>query len=212
MQYTSVMAGSRRPHFNVTVLHSALEFEPFPRIFTKRKLHLPLCSELQIQTRWRHCQGSVWNFAFRTSNPNTLKALSRACLERKIFSEIIHESSLSKGNLAVGFESMLGARIHGSELGAEIHGSEVGATDLGAELGAKICGSELLATSTPPRMPWCAWPGTSDPRSVAPRHVTSEPWVLAPTLRVQRRVYVSQGAKRKFSSKKRPNCKKLGFK
>ena len=144
MQYTSVMAGSRRPHFNVTVLHSALEFEPFPRIFTKRKLHLPLCSELQIQTRWRHCQGSVWNFAFWTSNPNTLKALSRACLERKIFSEIIHESSLSKGNLAVGFESMLGARIHGSELGA---------TDLGTELGAKICGSEVLATSTPPRMP-----------------------------------------------------------
>jgi len=46
--------------------------------------------------------------------------------------------------LAVGFESMLGARILGSELGA---------TDLGAELGAKICGSEVLATSTPPRMP-----------------------------------------------------------
>ena len=182
MQYTSVMAGSRRPHFNVTVLHSALEFEPFPRIFTKRKLHLPLCSERQIHTRWRHCQGSVWNFAFRTINPNTLKALSRACLERKIFSEIIHESSLGKWNLAVGFESMLGARIHGSE---------VGATDLGAELGAKICGSEVPATSTPPRMACCAWPGTSEPRSVAPRRVTSEPWVLAPTLRVQRWVYVS---------------------
>ena len=49
-----------------------------------------------------------------------------------------NESSLGKGNLAVGFESMLGAKIHGSELGAGIHGSEVGATDLGAELGAKI--------------------------------------------------------------------------
>ena len=49
-----------------------------------------------------------------------------------------NESSLGKENLAVGFESMLGARIHGSELGAEIHGSEVGATDLGAELEGKI--------------------------------------------------------------------------
>ena len=77
--------------------------------------------------------------------------------------------------MAVGFESMLGARIHGSELRAEIHGSKVGATDLGAELGAKICGSEVLATSTPPRMPRCAWPGTLEPRSVAPRRVTSEP-------------------------------------
>ena len=86
-----------------------------------------------------------------------------------------NESSLSKGNLAVGFESMLGARIHGSELRAKIHGSKVGATDLGAELGAKICGSEVSATSTPPRMACCARPGTSKPRSVAPRRVTSEP-------------------------------------
>ena len=77
-----------------------------------------------------------------------------------------NESSLGKGNLAMGFESMLGARIHGFE---------VGATDLGAELGAKICGSEVPATSTPPRMACCAWPGTSEPRSVAPRLVTSEP-------------------------------------
>jgi len=86
-----------------------------------------------------------------------------------------NESSLGKGNLAVGFESMLGARIHGSELTAEIHGSKVGATDLGAELGAKICGSKVPATSTPPRMAYCAWPGTSKPRSVAPRRVTSKP-------------------------------------
>ena len=85
----------QKPHFNVTVLHSALEFEPFPRIFTKRKLHLPLCSELQIQTRWRHCQGSVWNFAFRASNPNTLKALSRACLERKIFQKLYMKAALA---------------------------------------------------------------------------------------------------------------------
>ena len=85
------------------------------------------------------------------------------------------ESSIGKGNLAVGFESMLGARIHGSKLGAEIHGSEVGATDLGAELKAKICGSEVPVMSTPPRMPCCAWSGTSEPRSVAPIHVTSEP-------------------------------------
>ena len=86
-----------------------------------------------------------------------------------------NESSLGKRNLAVGFESMLGARIHGSELGAEIHGSEVGATDLGAELGAKIYGSKVLAMSTPPRMPCYAWPGTSEPRSVASRRVTSAP-------------------------------------
>ena len=62
-----------------------------------------------------------------------------------------NESSLGKGNLVVGFESMLGARIHGFEFGAEIHGSEVRATDLGAKLGAQICGSEIPATS--PRMP-----------------------------------------------------------
>ena len=86
-----------------------------------------------------------------------------------------NENSLGKGNLAVDFESTLGARIYGSELGAEIHGSEVGATDLGAELGAKIYGSKVLAMSTPPRMPCCARLGTSEPRFVAPRHVISEP-------------------------------------
>ena len=77
--------------------------------------------------------------------------------------------------MVVDFESMLGARIHGSEVRAEIHGSEVGATYLGAELGAKICGSEVAATLMPPRMPCCAWSGTSEPRSMAPRRVTSEP-------------------------------------
>ena len=82
------------------------------------------------------------------------------------------------------FESMLSARIHGSKLGVKIHGSEVGATDLDIELGAKICGSELgtkiccfeiPVTSTPLRMPCCARSGTSEPRYVAPRRVTSEP-------------------------------------
>ena len=77
--------------------------------------------------------------------------------------------------MAVGFESMLGARIHGSELRDEIHGSKVGATDLGAELGAKICGSEVPATSTPPGMPYCARPGTLETRFVVPICVTLEP-------------------------------------
>ena len=90
--------------------------------------------------------------------------------------------------MAVGFESMLGARIHGSEFGAEIHGSEVGATDLSAELGTKIYSSEISATSTSPKMPYCARPDTSEPRSVVPRHVTSEPCVLARNPRVQRLV------------------------
>ena len=77
-----------------------------------------------------------------------------------------NESSLSKGNLAVGFESMLGARVRGSE---------VGATDLVADLGAMFSSAEVPATSTPPRMPCCARLGTSEPRFMAPRRVTSEP-------------------------------------
>ena len=68
-----------------------------------------------------------------------------------------NESSLGKENLAVGLESMLGVRIHG------------------AKVGAKICGAEVPATSTPPRMPCCARPGTLELRSVAPRRVTSAP-------------------------------------
>ena len=48
-----------------------------------------------------------------------------------------NKSSLGKGNLAVGFECMLGARIHGAELGAKI---------CGADLGVKICGAEVPAT------------------------------------------------------------------
>ena len=47
-----------------------------------------------------------------------------------------NESSLGKGNLAAGFESILGARIHGSEVGAKI---------CGADLSAKICGADLGA-------------------------------------------------------------------
>ena len=61
-----------------------------------------------------------------------------------------------------------------------------------------------------PRMSCCAQSGTSEPRPVAPRRVTSELWVLAPTPRVQRCIYVSRGGKHKFSLKKGPNCKKLG--
>ena len=68
-----------------------------------------------------------------------------------------NESNLGKRNLAVGFECMLGTRIHGSEVGA------------------KICGAEVPATSMPPRMPCRARPGTSEPRSVALRRVTSAP-------------------------------------
>ena len=87
-----------------------------------------------------------------------------------------NESSLGKGNLAVGFECMLGARIHGSEVGAEL-----GTKICGAELGAVYSGAEVLATSTPLRMPCCARPGTSEPRSVAPRRVTSASGVLTLT-------------------------------
>ena len=57
-----------------------------------------------------------------------------------------NESSIGKGNLAVGLESMLGAMYSGAE---------------------------VPATSKPPRMPCCARPGTLEPRSVAPRRVTS---------------------------------------
>ena len=39
-----------------------------------------------------------------------------------------NESSLGKENLAVGFECMLGAIIHGAEVSAKICGAEVPAT------------------------------------------------------------------------------------
>ena len=48
-----------------------------------------------------------------------------------------NESSVAKGSLASGLESILGARIHGAELGTKI---------CGADLGAKICGAEVPAT------------------------------------------------------------------
>ena len=72
-----------------------------------------------------------------------------------------NESGLGKENLAVGFESMLGARIHGSEVDAKIYGAELSA--------------EVLAMSTPPRMPCCAQPDTSEPRSMISRRVISSP-------------------------------------
>ena len=70
-----------------------------------------------------------------------------------------NDSSLGKGNLATRIEIMLGARIHGSEVGDKI---------CCAELSAMYSGVEVPAMSTPPRMPYCARPGTSEPRSVAP--------------------------------------------
>ena len=54
-------------------------------------------------------------------------------------------------------------------------GSEVGVKICGAELRAIYSGVEVPATSTPPRMSCCARPGTSEPRSVTPRRVTSAP-------------------------------------
>ena len=86
-----------------------------------------------------------------------------------------NESNIDKENLTVGFESMLGVRIHGSEVSAKICGAELGVKIYGAELGAMYFGSEVPATSTPPRVPCCALPGTSEPRSVAPRCVTLAP-------------------------------------
>ena len=42
-------------------------------------------------------------------------------------------SSLGKENLAVGFECMLGAIMHGAEVSAKICGAELGAMYSGAE-------------------------------------------------------------------------------
>ena len=85
-----------------------------------------------------------------------------------------NESSLGKGNLTVGFESMLGARIHSSEIGAEIHGSE---------LGAEICGFEVPATSTPPRRLYCARSDTSEPHTLSPSK-DSKPTARSPLPRL----------------------------
>ena len=67
-----------------------------------------------------------------------------------------NESNLGKRNLAMGFESMLGA---------------------------KICSIEVPATSTPPRISCSARPGISTSRSVAPRRVTSASGLMTPTPR-----------------------------
>ena len=56
-----------------------------------------------------------------------------------------NESSLGKENLAVGFESMLGARIHGAKLGAKICGTELGAKICGTEHGAMCSGAKVPA-------------------------------------------------------------------
>ena len=44
-----------------------------------------------------------------------------------------------------------------------------------------VSGSEVPAMSAPPRMPCCEWLDISEPRSVTPIYVISEPRVLAPT-------------------------------
>ena len=49
-----------------------------------------------------------------------------------------NESSVGKGNLASGLESMLSARTHGAEVDAKIYG--------GAELGAMFSGAEVPVT------------------------------------------------------------------
>ena len=58
---------------------------------------------------------------------------------------------------------------------ASFDGSEVGAKICGADLGAMYSGAEVPTTSTPPRISYCAWLGTSELRFVAPRRVTSTP-------------------------------------
>ena len=45
-----------------------------------------------------------------------------------------NESSVGKGNLASGFECMLGARTHGARVSAKICGAELGAMCSGAEV------------------------------------------------------------------------------
>ena len=67
------------------------------------------------------------------------------------------------------------ARLTTSVAAHHLIGSEVSVKICGTELRAMYSGVEVPATSTPPRMPCCARPGTSEPRSVAPRRVTSAP-------------------------------------
>ena len=86
-----------------------------------------------------------------------------------------NERGLGQGNSAVAFESKLDARVCGAELSAKSSGSEVGGKICGAELGAMYSSAKVLATSTPPKMPYYGWPDTLEPRSVAPRCVTSAP-------------------------------------
>ena len=57
-----------------------------------------------------------------------------------------NESNIGKENLTVGFESMLGIRIHGSEVSAKICGAELGVKICGAELGAMCSVVEVLVT------------------------------------------------------------------
>ena len=70
---------------------------------------------------------------------------------------------------------LLLARLIISIVAHHLTDSEVGAKICGIELGAMYSGTEVPTTSTPPRMSYCARPSTSEPRSVAPRRVTSTP-------------------------------------
>ena len=83
-----------------------------------------------------------------------------------------NESSIGKGNLASGFESMLDARIHGAKVGARTHSAEVtrlGATDLGSEVPGRAQQGILGGVDVV---------GTSVPEYMAP---SSAPQILAPT-------------------------------
>jgi hypothetical protein len=100
-----------------------------------------------------------------------------------------NERSLSQGNLGVGFESELGTMDLGSKVGAETHGSY---------LGARVRGADLPATSALLGCPVLT--GQASRRRAT-----------APTPRVQRSIYVAQGVKRKFSSKKGQNTKKTFY-
>jgi len=92
------------------------------------------------------------------------------------------------GDMRTGarFKCMLSARIQGAELGVKI---------CTAELSAMYTGVEVPATSTPPRISCTARPGTSAPRSVASRRVTSAPGLMAPT----------PGSKDESKSSREPN-------
>ena len=65
-------------------------------------------------------------------------------------------------------------RSFGQEGWPGLNGSELGASHSGAELGARVTSAELTAmSSTVPR--------SSTPETLAPRHVSSTPTLMAPS-------------------------------